>query len=59
MATVREILRLPGAGDTEASYRAIASQLTAAARSTRHGGTWKAETVRRIVNRRELYAEET
>jgi DNA invertase Pin-like site-specific DNA recombinase len=55
LATVREILRLRGAGGTQASYRAIARHLTAASRPTRHGGAWKAETVRRIVHRRDLY----
>jgi len=36
LTTTREIARLRGAGDTLASYRAIARQLTHAGRSTRH-----------------------
>ena len=55
LATVRQILRLRGAGDTLTSYRAIADHLTASGYRTRHGGAWKPETVRKIVERRDLY----
>lgn len=51
MAVVREILRLRGPGDMLTSYRAIAHHLTASGVPTRHGGAWKAETVRRIAGR--------
>jgi DNA invertase Pin-like site-specific DNA recombinase len=58
LATVREILRRRRAGDAQTSYRAIARHLDRSGVPTRHGGAWKAETVRRIVSRRDLYAEQ-
>lgn len=57
LGAVREILRLRGSGDPATSFRAIAEHLTRAGHLTRHGGPWKAETVRRIVERRSLYAD--
>jgi DNA invertase Pin-like site-specific DNA recombinase len=56
LVTVREILRLRAASDAPASYRAIGRHLDRSGIPTRHGGAWKAETVRRIVSRRDLYA---
>lgn len=55
MATVRVILSLRERGGRQSSFRAIARALTCAGHRTRHGGTWKPETVRRIVERRDLY----
>ena len=55
LAIAREILRLRGSIGTTRSYRAIARRLAEAGHRTRHGGDRKPQTIRRIVERRDLY----
>lgn len=55
LATVREILRLRAQNGPQAGYRAIARHLTASGVPTRHGGAWKPETIRKIVDRAATY----